>query len=171
MVSENLSIRQIDDGDIEALWALIEQLGYAKDVDYFEHSLARQKEGKRLVLIAALDGRDAGYCILNWEPKYAAFKKLGIPEVQDINVLHDLRRQGIGSALIRHCENLARDKGYEQIGIGVGVDGSYGAAQKLYIKLGYVPDGNGVSYDRKQLSYGEFRPIDDNLCLMMVKSL
>ena len=57
------------------------------------------------------------------------------------------------------------------MGIGVGLYTSYGAAQRLYCKMGYVPDGNGVTYDRKLLAAGEFRPLDDQLCLMMIKDL
>ncbi len=171
MVSENIEIRQIENGEADALWALVDALGHAKDVDYFENCLALQEEGKRLLFIASMDGEDVGYCILNWEPKYSMFRKLAIPEIQDLNVLQERRKQGIGGAMIRHCEELAQGKGHEQMGIGVGLDRSYGAAQRLYTKLGYVPDGNGVTYERKLLSYGESRPVDDNLCLMMVKSL
>ncbi|GJL85221.1 MAG: N-acetyltransferase [Micavibrio sp.] len=171
MVGENIAIRQIENGEADALWALVDALGHAKDVDYFEKCLALQAAGKRLLFMASLDERDSGYCILNWEPKYGMFRKLAIPEIQDLNVLQEQRKQGIGTAMIHYCEELTRGKGIERMGIGVGLDRSYGAAQRLYTKLGYVPDGNGVTYDRKLLSYGESRPLDDNLCLMMVKSL
>jgi len=167
----DIFIRAVKDSESDALWALAGKLGLAKDVDYFEGSLALQKKGSRQFLMATLEGEDAGYCLLNWKPKYALFQKLEIPEIQDLNVLREQRKQGVGTALIRHCENLAQEKGYKQVGIGVGVDSSYGAAQRLYVTLGYVPDGNGVNYDRRQVAYGELRPIDDDLCLMMVKEL
>jgi hypothetical protein len=57
------------------------------------------------------------------------------------------------------------------MGIGVGMPTSYGPAQRLYVKLGYIPDGNGINYDRQSIAFGEFRPVDDDLCLMMVKAL
>jgi GNAT superfamily N-acetyltransferase len=145
--------------------------GQAKDVDYFERSFDYQDEGEREVLIAMLDGAPVGYCFLSWQPKYGFFKKLGLPEIQDLNVMPDFRRRGIARALIAHCENLARGRGLEHMGIGVGLDASYGPAQVLYVSLGYIPDGNGLTYDRKQVAAGEFRPVDGNLCLMMVKSL
>jgi hypothetical protein len=57
------------------------------------------------------------------------------------------------------------------MGIGVGLHRAFGAAQRLYIRLGYIPDGNGITYDRLQIAPGEFRPVDDDLCLIMVKEL
>jgi GNAT superfamily N-acetyltransferase len=169
----DLLIRQVAPSDIQNLWALIEALGHEKDTGYFEQCLERQDKGELLVLMVTLKKSvgDVGYCILNWQPKYALFKKLGMPEVQDLNVLRKHRRQGIGRTVIRYCEDLARQKGYTDMGIGVGLDSSYGPAQRLYIKMGYIPDGSGVSYDRKQVEIGALRPLDDNFCLMMTRGL
>ena len=57
------------------------------------------------------------------------------------------------------------------MGISVALGASYGPAQRLYATLGYMPDGNGVTYDRMAVGFGEMRPVDDDLCLMMVKDL
>lgn len=157
--------------DLNILWDIAMKMGSAKRQGYFDQSLEYQEGGTRLVLIASAEGQDAGYCMLAWQPKYAFFKKLGIPEIQDLNVLPDFRRRGIGRFMIEYCEALAREKGHEHIGIGVGMDASYGAAQRLYVKMGYVPDGNGLTYDRKTIVHGEFRPVDDEMSLMMVKDL
>lgn len=169
----SLHIRKIERGEIPRLWTLVEALGHAKDTDYFERCLERQENGELLLLAARLEenGPDIGYCVLNWQPKYAYFKKCGLPEIQDLNVMQAYRRRGYGRQVIAHCEELARKKGYTEMGIGVGLDASYGPAQRLYVKMGYIPDGTGISYDRKQVAFGEFRPVDDNLCLMMVKPL
>ncbi len=171
MVSQKIGVRQIEKEDIDVLWALVDALGHVRDVDYFYRCFELQAEGKRLLFVAALDGQDAGYCILNWVPKYGLFQKIGIPEIQDLNVVPELRRQGVGAALINHCEAVAKAMGHDRMGIGVGLERSYGAAQRLYVRLGYIPDGNGATYDRKLLSFGESRPLDDNLCLMMTKNL
>ncbi len=136
--------------------------------------LERKKLGEMEVLLASFlpeKSRAIGFCLLNWQPKYAFFRKTGIPEIQDLNVLREYRRQGIGRAMIEYCEKLARDKGFSEMGIGVGLDSRFGAAQRLYVRMGYLPDGSGVSYDRKQVACGDFRPIDENLCLMMTKAL
>ena len=145
--------------------------GSHKASDYFVTCLVEQEQGKRLVFIATADGQAAGYGMLNWQPQYALYRRLGMPEIQDMNVAPAFRRRGIASMLIAHCEDLAREKGCTDIGISVGLHADYGAAQRLYVQLGYVPDGYGVTYDRKTVRPGEIRPVDDSLCLMMVKSL
>lgn len=156
-----------------AFWEVVEQGGLSGDREYYERCLQRQEEGDLDIILAFLagSGDPAGFCLLNWQPKYALFKKLGIPEIQDLNVLRDYRKQGIGRAIIEYCEARARERGAEDMGIGVGLDSRFGAAQRLYVRLGYIPDGSGVSYDRKQIACGEMRPVDENLCLMMTKPL
>jgi GNAT superfamily N-acetyltransferase len=109
--------------------------------------------------------------MLNWKPQYSLYKKLSIPEIQDLNVVPELRRKGIASALITRCEELILQKGQQQVGIAVGLTPEYGAAQVLYVKAGYVPDGYGVTYDREGVRHGDIRPLDDDLCLMMVKEI
>lgn len=152
-------------------WALIEKMGFLKDRTYYEQSIQRQETGALQAFLALTAGQAVGYCLLNWQPKYTYFKIHNIPEIQDLNVLRDFRNCGIGAALIRHCEAIASERKCPQIGIGVGLDNSFGSAQRLYAKLNYIPDGNGICYDRKQVTTGEFRPIDENLCLMMTKTL
>ncbi|MCB9991029.1 MAG: GNAT family N-acetyltransferase [Rhodospirillales bacterium] len=165
-------IRQAGQQDIGALYGLIDALGFHKEQGYFERCLAEQDEGRRQVFIVQDEQKqDAGYGMLNWKPQYALYKKLEIPEIQDLNVIPAARRQGLASAVIGHCETIARARGCDHIGISVGLYPGYGPAQRLYVKLGYVPDGNGVTYDREPVSYGELRPVDDELCLMMVKDI
>jgi len=168
---EKIELRTATVCDIPKLWDMAVAMGAAKEDGYFDKSLEFQEQGHRDVFIASVDGVDVGYGMLAWQPKYTFFRKLGIAEIQDLNVLSDYRRRGIATMMIENCENLARERGHEYIGIGVGLDASYGAAQQLYVRRGYVPDGNGVTYDRKAISKGELRPIDDDMSLMLIKSL
>lgn len=138
---------------------------------YFERCFERQAAGDLEIVFAHKGAEAVGYALLNWQPKYALFKTLDIPEVQDLNVVSLHRREGGGRSIIEFCERLASQKFYKEMGIGVGLDSSFGSAQRLYAKMGYVPDGSGVCYDRKQVTAGEFRPIDENLCLMMIKEI
>ena len=162
--------------DISAFWNLLEKGGLAHDREYYERCLERSEMQEMDVILAFL--RDSpggeetvGFCLMNWQPKYALFKKTGIPEIQDLNVLKTYRRRGFGRDILVFCEGFAREKGHQDIGIGVGLDSRFGAAQRLYARMSYIPDGSGVSYDRKQVACGEMRPIDENLCLMMTKPL
>ncbi len=158
--------------DVARLHALNTALGYTKDEGYFEQCLADQKAGTRDVLIVvSQDGADMGYGMLNYTPRYSLYARLGIPEIQDVNVLRSMRRLGAASALINHCEELARARGCTDIGISVGLSREYGAAQRLYALRGYVPDGNGVTYDRRPIDHGVPVLLDDDLCLMLVKTL
>lgn len=57
------------------------------------------------------------------------------------------------------------------VGIGAGLYADYGTAQKLYVKLGYVPDGNGITYKCKKTVPGTLYPLDDDLILWLRKPL
>ncbi len=160
------NIRQATKDDIPALYELYNHIG-VKHEGYFE----RIFEKDCIVLMAALSGQAIGFSILNFEPRYSLYKKLNIPEIQDLNVIPQERQKGIATAIIKECEKLAKAKGCEHIGIAVALTKDYGAAQRLYTKLGYIPDGNGVTYEREPIEGARHYPVDDDLCLMMVKEL
>ncbi len=165
----NLSLAGTD--DITDLNGIAASNNSHKESDYFARCLAEQAEGRRLVFIASLNGKAAGYGMLNREPQYALYKRLGMPEIQDLNVVPECRKKGVATALISRFEEEARKAGKTDMGISVGLYADYGAAQRLYVRLGYIPDGFGVTYDRQPVRPGEIRPVDDDLCLMMVKAL
>ena len=56
-------------------------------------------------------------------------------------------------------------------GIGVGMTGDYGAAQKLYILRGYIPDGRGLHWRDHHVHYREDVTVDDDLALYLTKEL
>jgi GNAT superfamily N-acetyltransferase len=157
--------------DVPRLEAQLAALGYAKNNGYFAKCLEEQEAGRREMFIATFDSEIAGWGMLNWQPQYQLYRRLDIPEIQDLNVLPTMRRNGIGAAMIGYAEGLARQNGKNQIGISFGLYPDYGPAQRLYIRLGYLPDGFGVTYGRVTVRPGESRPIDDDLCLMLVKDL
>ena len=161
-----IAIREATQADIKTLYDLYDRIG-KKDSGYFEECFRI----KSTILIGALDGDDSGFCILNWTPRYSLYKTLGIPEIQDLNVVPEARRNGVARELIRQCEALALTTGNEAIGISVGLTKEYGAAQILYTLMGYVPDGYGVTYDREGVQSHRSYPLDDNLSLMMIKQL
>lgn len=161
---------RIDLAKIQDLQAL-KSLAPGCEAGYFEQCLQEQEEGRRLVLLAWVGEIPAGYVFLNRHPRYQPFRRLGIPEIQDLYVSPERRRQGVGESLVRACERQALKEGHAQMGIAVGLHAGFGAAQRLYIRLGYMPDGGGVTYDRTSVRMGEMRPVDDDLTLMLVKDL
>jgi GNAT superfamily N-acetyltransferase len=123
------------------------------------------------VVLGFIDGRAAGYAVVNWAPAYNLFARLNIPELQDLNVLSDERGQGLGRVIVAACEEIAQQRGHTQMGLAVGLTRSYGAAQQLYVRMGYEPDGYGITCDRESVNVGQICAVDDNLCLMMVREL
>ena len=128
-----------------------------------------QKNKIRTVGILEKDKQILGYGSLLRKSPYPHFSK--IPEISTLWIDDKYRRQGLGKRLILWLEELARDEGYTQVGLGVGLYQDYGPAQKLYSKLGYVPDGYGITYKHKTVTPGEKYPVDDELLIWLVKTL
>jgi len=152
--------------DVPRLYALYEKIGH-KETGYFERCF---DEGYDIFIIRDGDA-DAGFCVLNFTPLYSLYRKMGFPELQDLNVLPEFRRRGLAAALIDHCETAARVRGAGGVGISVGLTRDYGAAQRLYVKKGYIPDGFGATYEREPVAAHAMHRVDDNLCLMLYKTL
>ncbi|MNJ81424.1 hypothetical protein D3C77_802310 [compost metagenome] len=55
------------------------------------------------------------------------------------------------------------------VGIGVGLFASYGPAQRLYARRGYIPDGRGISYKDELVEKGSMVRVDHDLALYMIK--
>jgi GNAT superfamily N-acetyltransferase/aminoglycoside phosphotransferase (APT) family kinase protein len=150
------------------------QIGWNKPPSLFEEYLMEQDAGERLVWIAHVHNQFAGYVTLKWQSQYPSFNEQNIPEIMDLNVLPAYRKMGIGSLLLDTAEKAAATKS-EVVGIGVGLyagaDGGYGAAQRLYVKRGYIPDGKGVTYNYQPAIPGNSYPLDDDLVLWFTKKL
>lgn len=164
-------IRKAEPSDLPKLQGIVDALGFNKDAGYFETCMERSAQGTLDIYIISEGEEDAGYCLVNWQPKYRYFQVIDAPEIQDLNVVSAHRRKGFASALIDHCEAVARNEGKTTMAISFGLTPDYGPAQRLYVKKGYIPDGNGVTYDRQILSHGDNAVMDDNLCLMLTKAL
>ena len=167
-----MHVRTAERGDIPRLTGFRRsEDGDAFPQEYWDQAFTEQESGKRQVFLGFNGDTLIGYVHYNKSPQYPPFRRLNIPEIQDLRVAKDHRGNGYGRQLIEYCETQARQNGADTMGIAVGLLPSYGAAQRLYIKMGYVPDGNGAVYDRETIRFGELRAIDDNLCLMMIKAL
>lgn len=95
------------------------------------------KENKLAIyIIAVLDGKIVGYAGM-WHVVTEG-------HITNIAVLQEYRRQGIGNALLEQIIHIAEQK--EMIGITLEVRISNIAAQKLYIKYGFRPEGFRKNY-------------------------
>lgn len=169
---ESLIIRPLTADDIPSVVAAFAAVGWSgKDTAQYERYLAEQAQDVRQVLIAFWEGTFAGYGCLVWEPGYPPYRAADIPEVQDLNVLPEFRRRGIATAIMDEAERIVADCGYSVIGIGFGMTADYGAAQQMYIRRGYVPDGRGLSANDRLVQHGETVTVDDALVFHLVKTL
>ena len=166
-----IKVETVKLADAVRVIALVSKLDFSKNISYFQKCL-ENKDDVRMVLVGQNDaGHDCGIVVINFASTYPLFRRLNIPEIQDLNVISDARGQGVAAALVQAAEDIARERGHTQMGIGVGLTASYGPAQRLYAKLGYLPDGAGISYDGSPVRAGDMRAMDDQLCLFMVKDL
>jgi GNAT superfamily N-acetyltransferase len=95
--------------------------------------------------------------------------ELGVPEMQDVHVAPERRREGFAAALTRAAERLAAERGHDRLSLGVGVGNE--PACRLYAKLGYADAGLLPKRLRGTiLLRGEPFDVDDTL-LYLVKPL
>ena len=165
-------IKKASEIDFMALERLSLLSLFQRDSDYWRRCIGLQYNGHRdIFLCLSGDDKPVGFVIYNRAPRYAPFVRLDIPEIQDLFVAPEYRQCGYAKSMISYCEDLAREEGKDTIGIGVGLHAGYGAAQNLYVRLGYVPDGQGVTYSRETVPANASVFNDDDLSLMLIKSL
>ena len=163
-------IRNLLASDIDSIAAAFARLGWNKPAAQYERYFSEQQAGDRLVLVAMLEAVFAGYVTIVWQSHYRPFREAGLPEIVDFNVLPHFRKRGIGSRLLDQAEmQIAAVK--DQAGIGVGMTADYGAAQRMYVRRGYIPDGRGLMVEGLPVIYGKTLLVDDDLCLFFTKKL
>ena len=130
-----------------------------------------QAEGRCIALTAEYQGQPAGSVYVYLTPHNGPFKEKGWPEIHDFSVLEKYQRKGIGSWLMDAAEQIAEQYA-DTVCLGVGMSREYGAAQRMYAKRGYIPDGSGLWYrDQQCVQYETVCTVDDDLVLYLSKKL
>lgn len=129
-----------------------------------------QSVGQRWVLVAETNQQVAGYVTLLKDSSAGPFQGQNFTEIADFNVFEAFQKQGIGNLLLARAEEKAKEFS-STVTLGVGLHSGYGAAQRLYVKRGYLPDGSGIWYNNQQLGQGEPCLNDDELVLYFSKNL
>lgn len=165
-----IRIRNLKPGDAAALADEERLQGDHVDAGKYEMRLRDQEARKAVALAADYQGYPAGYISIYPDSDRGAFAGQGLPELVDFGVLKKYRNRGIGTRLMDTAEQIAG--GFADIVyLGVGLHSGYGAAQRMYIKRGYLPDGSGVWYrDRICEPYTDCCN-DDDLILYLSKQL
>ena len=146
-------------------------MGWPKPDGCIGKRLSEAAAGEIVFLVGETeDGAYLGHAFVRWRSHYSPFREEDIPEVQDLNVITSVRRQGVASLLLDEAERRIADCS-NRAGIGVGLHAAYGPAQRLYVRRGYVPDGTGAVHDNKPLAPGSLVRVDDDLVLHLIKLL
>lgn len=170
MITTKTFIRLLESKDIPDIAKAFEQLGWDKPASQYERYYMEQEDKVRNVYVAFVEGEFAGYLTVCWTSSYGPFREENIPEIVDFNVLPKYRRLGVGTLLMDKAESEIANIS-PIAGIGVGMDSDYGAAQRLYVLRGYVPDGRGLHYRGHYPRYGEKITVDDSMAIYLTKEL
>lgn len=84
-------------------------------------------------LIAWDDDLPVGHAHIAWRRTH-----VGVPEIQDVFVVPERRRQGVATTLTRAAEDEVRRRGWDRISLSVSTQGN-DPARRLYESLGYRP--------------------------------
>jgi len=161
---DELTLRELRPTDPEPMAEVFEAIDWDKPAELYRQYLKEQADGTRDVLVAELGGRFAGYVTVYWATQD------GVPEIMDLSVLPAFWRRRIGTALMDAAEKRVSERS-SVVGIGVGMHAGYGPAQRMYVRRGYIPDGEGLSYDGKPVKSGATVVADDSLTMHFTKRL
>lgn len=163
-------IRSMKAADVERIHEAFAQQGWSKEKTYLKTCYAEQEAGARWAFVAEREGQVLGYTMLLPKGRGGPYRTFGYPEVSDFNVFIRYQRKGIGSRILDAAETYAKNLS-DRITLGVGLHSGYGAAQRMYIKRGYIPDGSGVWYQGHPLD--SYAPCvnDDDLVLYLSKPI
>lgn len=166
-----LTIRDLCEADAEAIAREEVLQGWlGASPEKYRQRLRDRDEGRAVALAADLNGHVAGYINVYPDAQTGAFGGKGLPEIVDFGVLEKYRGRGIGFRLMDAAEAIAA-RYADTVYLGVGLHSGYGAAQRMYVKRGYIPDGSGVWYrDRVCEPYTPCEN-DDDLVLYLSKRL
>ncbi len=168
---ETVTIRNMEKADAQVFTDEFTAQGWHPEISGYLERLNDQSEGKCVALTALFEGRPAGYVYIYLQADGGPFKGKGWPIIVDFNVLKKYQRRGIGSKLMDAAEQVAAQYA-NTVCLGVGLCDSYGTAQRMYVKRGYIPDGSGVWYQDKQcVQYETVCTVDDDLVLFFYKKM
>jgi len=160
-----IRIRGMQEDDCFAL----EEIG-DKPMLLFKQYFNENIEGHRTVLIAEYDGKIAGYAMVEWLSGHPFLAQKRIAEISDLTVLECFRRNGVATLLMDDVEKRISAVS-NQAGVCVGMSKDFGPAQIFYVKRGYLPDGNGLTWKGNSINPGAQIKADNTLVLVMIKTL
>ncbi len=163
-----LVIRSMLAADVDTIYSEYLLRDWHPDRAVYQSYFEKQGQGILTVIAAEYDGALAGYTTLQPAAIHGPF--VGEPIIVDFNVFIPYRNRGIGGKILDVAEELAKALS-DRVVLGVGLHSGYGAAQRIYVKRGYIPDGSGVWYQDAPLAQYADCKNDDDLVLYLSKTL
>lgn len=167
---DTLTIRDMRIDDAQPLSAAEQSVGYDTEAARFIGRVRDSENGLSVAIVAETGGVPVGYVNVYWNAEHGPFVGKAVPGIIDFGVLEGYRSLGVGSKLMDAAERIAAQRS-EMVWLAVGMNTFFGPAQRLYVKRGYVPDGNGVWYKHEICPSGALVRNDDDLELYMIKKL
>ena len=167
---DKLIIRSMRPEDAKVYYDTYLSYDWHPQIETYDNYYKEQQAGERLVFVPEYEGKVVGICTLVLHPTEGPWGGKEIPEIVDLCVFFHIHKYGIGSKLLDVAEAEAAKRS-DMVFLAVGCHSGYGAAQRIYVKRGYIPDGSGVWYQNRQLD--QYAPCvnDDDLLLFMSKKL
>ena len=166
----DILIRTMEESDVKIITEEERAQGWNQTEDKYWMRIHDSAVGKAIALVAEYQRAVAGYINIYPNADAGPFSGKGYCEIVDFGVLEKFRCRGIGTKLMDVAEQIASEYA-DMVYLGVGLYDSYGAAQRIYVKRGYIPDGSGIWYgDKPAVPYEIYRN-DDDLNLYLSKKL
>ena len=165
-----LTFRVVQPEEITAVKQEVRLVFFSGDEATIEDNFQDHENGESTTILGYEAGRLVGIVTVRWHSRYPPFRRQQIPLIQNIEIRYEDRGRGLGGLMLERTEQeIARRS--PLAGICVGIMASYGPAQRLYVKRGYVPDGRSVCHPDEPIQEGEVVTIGHDLLLWLVKDV
>lgn len=143
-----MTIREIFEGD-QTSWCRLRQglwPGSPSDHEVETRSYFERSRGSLVVLVAELGGQVVGFLELDYRKYAPGCRSSPVPFIEGWYVEPDVRRQGIGRALIEAAEARARAEGYDEIASDAEIENV--DAINAHMALGFREEERTVCFRR-----------------------
>ena len=167
---KSITINPMSSEDIDEILQNYSEQGWKKPSEVIEGYFSKQDNDDAYVFVAKYGDSLAGYTVLYRDTDVGPYAHRKIPLISDMIVFEKYQRKGVGGVILDAAEQKASELS-DDVQLAVGLHSGYGAAQRVYVKRGYVPDGSGVWYKDSPLEPYDDCQNDDDLVLYLLKNL
>jgi aminoglycoside 6'-N-acetyltransferase I len=143
-----VTVREIVQGD-QPGWCRLRQTlwpGSPSDHEVETRDYFAGPHGQLTILVAEVDGRIAGFLELDYRKYAPGCRSSPVPFIEGWYVEPDMRRRGVGRALVEAAEARARAAGHHEIASDVEIDNADGI--NAHLALGYEEVERNVGFRR-----------------------